>query len=173
MKTAATPRIMSPGHRDADREGTRRRGPRRRLLRRAAAGRPHRLHPRRLVRTSTPSGLLVNVDGYQIQPGITIPENANWPIHQHGRHRAGLSSGLTTTPTELGQTQLYRFVNKEGLEPAGDNYFVETAASGAAQGGVPNTDGMGPVLQGYLESANVNPVTEIADLTAAQRASNT
>ena len=48
--------------------------------------------------------------------------------------------------------------------------LVETAASGSAQAGVPNTDGMGSVLQGYLESANVNPVTEIADLIAAQRA---
>ncbi len=52
----------------------------------------------------------------------------------------------------------------------GDNNFVETAASGAAQVGVANTDGMGAMLQGYLESANVNPVTEIADLIAAQRA---
>ena len=65
---------------------------------------------------------------------------------------------------------VYRFVNKEGLESNGDNNFIETAASGAPQAGTPNTDGMGSVLQGYLESANVNPVTEIADLIAAQRA---
>jgi flagellar basal-body rod protein FlgG len=65
---------------------------------------------------------------------------------------------------------MYRFANKEGLESVGDNNFVETAASGGAQAGVPNTDGMGAVLQGYLESANVNAVTEIADLIAAQRA---
>jgi flagellar basal-body rod protein FlgG len=115
------------------------------------------------------SGLLVNVDGYQIQPGITIPENANGlSISTDGIVQAYI--GTDTTPTDLGQLQLYRFVNKEGLESVGDNNFVETAASGAAQGGVPNTDGMGSVLQGYLESANVNPVTEIADLIAAQRA---
>ena len=65
---------------------------------------------------------------------------------------------------------MYRFANKEGLESAGDNNFVETAASGSPQAGVPNTDGMGAVLQGYLENANVNAVTEIADLIAAQRA---
>jgi len=115
------------------------------------------------------SGLLVNVDGYQIQPGITIPENANGlSISTDGIVQAYI--GTDTTPTDLGQLQLYRFVNKEGLESVGDNNFVETAASGTAQGGVPNTDGMGSVLQGYLESANVNPVTEIADLIAAQRA---
>ncbi len=115
------------------------------------------------------SGLLVNVDGYQVQPGITIPQDANsLSISADGIVQAYV--GTDTTPTQLGQIQLYRFVNKEGLESVGDNNFVETAASGGAQAGVPNTDGMGSVLQGYLESANVNPVTEIADLIAAQRA---
>ena len=115
------------------------------------------------------SGQLVNVDGYQVQPGITIPEDANsLSISADGIVQAYI--GTDTTPTDLGQLQLYRFVNKEGLESAGDNNFLETAASGAPQAGVPNTDGVGAVLQGYLESANVNPVTEIADLIAAQRA---
>src|SRR5690606_34508116 len=96
------------------------------------------------------SGLLVNVDGYQVQPGITIPENANsLSISPDGIVQAYV--GTDTTPTDLGQIQMYRFVNKEGLEAIGDNNFVETAASGAAQGGVPNSDGMGALLQGYLE----------------------
>jgi flagellar basal-body rod protein FlgG len=115
------------------------------------------------------TGLLVNIDGYQVQPGITIPQDANsLSISSDGIVQAYI--GTDTTPTQLGQLQIYRFVNKEGLESVGDNNFVETAASGGAQAGVPNTDGMGSVLQGYLESANVNPVTEIADLIAAQRA---
>ncbi|HWA20265.1 MAG TPA: flagellar basal-body rod protein FlgG [Devosia sp.] len=115
------------------------------------------------------SGLLVNVDGYQVQPGITIPENANsLSISADGIVQAYI--GTDTAPTQLGQIQMARFVNKAGLESNGDNNFVETAASGSPQLGVPNTDGMGNVLQGYLESANVNPVTEIADLIAAQRA---
>jgi flagellar basal-body rod protein FlgG len=115
------------------------------------------------------TGLLVNVDGYQVQPGITIPEDANsLSISADGIVQAYV--GTDSSPTQLGQLQVYRFVNKEGLESIGDNNFVETAASGSAQAGVPNTDGMGAVLQGYLESANVNPVTEIADLIAAQRA---
>jgi flagellar basal-body rod protein FlgG len=115
------------------------------------------------------TGLLVNVDGYQVQPGITIPQDANsLSISPDGIVQAYI--GTDTTPTQLGQLQLYRFVNKEGLESIGDNNFVETAASGAPQGGVPNTNGMGSALQGYLEAANVNAVTEIADLIAAQRA---
>jgi len=115
------------------------------------------------------TGLLVNVDGYQVQPGITIPDNAsNLSISADGIVQAFV--GTDSTPTQLGQIQLYRFVNKTGLESVGDNNFVETAASGTAQAGTPNTDGMGHLLQGYLEEANVNPVTEISDLIAAQRA---
>jgi flagellar basal-body rod protein FlgG len=114
-------------------------------------------------------GLLVNASGYQVQPGITIPENAsNVSISSDGVVQAYI--GTSSTATQLGQLQVYRFVNKEGLQSIGDNNFVESAASGAAQAGVPNTDGAGSVMQGYLEEANVNPVTEIADLIAAQRA---
>lgn len=114
-------------------------------------------------------GLLVNVDGYQIEPGITIPDTANSvSISQDGTVEAFL--GTDTQPTQLGQIQLARFVNKGGLESIGNNLFVETAASGPAQIGSPNADGMGDLMQGYLEMANVNAVTEIADLIAAQRA---
>ena len=66
--------------------------------------------------------------------------------------------------------QIARFANKAGLESIGNNMFVETGASGPAQSGTPNSDGMGDLLQAYLESSNVNSVTEIADLIAAQRA---
>jgi len=57
-----------------------------------------------------------------------------------------------------------------GLQAIGDNLFVETPASGPPQDGVPNTDGMGDLQQGNLEQANVEAVTEISDLIAAQRA---
>lgn len=115
------------------------------------------------------TGQLVNVDGYEIGPGITIPEDANSiSISADGVVEAYI--GTDSSPTQLGQIQLARFVNKAGLASAGNNLFLETAASGTAQLGVPNADGMGDLMQGYLENANVNPVTEIADLIAAQRA---
>jgi flagellar basal-body rod protein FlgG len=115
------------------------------------------------------NGQLVNVNGYAVQPGITIPSDANGiQISADGIVQAYI--GTASTPTQLGQLQLYRFANKEGLQSAGENNFLETAASGPAQAGTPNSEGMGKVMQGYLEEANVNPVTEIADLIAAQRA---
>jgi flagellar basal-body rod protein FlgG len=115
------------------------------------------------------SGELVTVDGYQIQPGIVIPADANSiSISDDGIVEAFLGTG--TAPVEVGQLQLARFVNKAGLESIGGNMFVETPSSGSAQVGVPATAGFGGLQQGYLELANVNAVTEIADLIAAQRA---
>lgn len=115
------------------------------------------------------TGQLVNVNGYQVQPGITIPGNStDLSISPDGIVEAKLPGA--TVATQLGQLQLARFVNKAGLESAGDNLFLETAGSGAPQIGTPSQDGTGNLLQGYLEAANVNSVTEIADLIAAQRA---
>ena len=115
------------------------------------------------------AGLIVNVDGYQIEPGITVPDGARGiSISADGTVEAYL--GNDAEPTQLGQVQLARFVNKAGLESIGDNLFVETGASGPAQIGTAAADGMGNLMQGYLEMANVNAVTEVADLIAAQRA---
>lgn len=114
-------------------------------------------------------GLLVTVEGYQIEPGITIPENAGGlTISATGAVEAVL--GTETEPTLLGQLQLARFVNKTGLQSGGDNLFFETAGSGAPQIGLPNAQGNGSLIQRHLELANVNSVTEIADMIAAQRA---
>ncbi len=115
------------------------------------------------------SGQMVTVDGYQVQPGIVIPQDANSiSINASGVVEAYI--GNSSTPTQLGQLQLVRFANKAGLESLGDNLFGETPASGAPQTGVPGDAGLGTLLQGYLELSNVNPVTEIADLISAQRA---
>jgi flagellar basal-body rod protein FlgG len=75
-----------------------------------------------------------------------------------------------TQPQTLGQLQLARFVNKAGLESMGDNLFLETPASGPALDGNPGTEGFGNLQQAYLEEGNVNAVTEISSLIAAQRA---
>jgi flagellar basal-body rod protein FlgG len=115
------------------------------------------------------TGQLVDVNGNMIQPGINIPNTANSiSIDASGTVQAYLNSD--TTPTTLGQLQLTRFVNKAGLQSLGNNLFAETPASGTPQTGVPNAAGFGSLSQNYLEDANVNAVTEIADLIAAQRA---
>jgi flagellar basal-body rod protein FlgG len=116
-----------------------------------------------------PTGQIVNVDGYTIDPGIVIPQNARaMSISAEGVVEAYLDN--SSTPTQLGQFQLANFVNKAGLESIGQNLFVETPASGTAQVGTPAAESFGNLLQGYLELSNVNAVTEIADLISAQRA---
>jgi len=114
-------------------------------------------------------GQLVTADGYLVDPGITIPDNAmGITINKQGTI-SGTPAGQTA-PTDFGQLQLSRFVNKTGLDAIGDNLFLETAASGAPQSGTATSEGFGDLLQGYLEQANVNAVSEISDLIAAQRA---
>jgi flagellar basal-body rod protein FlgG len=114
-------------------------------------------------------GRVVTVQGNLVQPGITIPQNStSLTINSQGQVSV-VQSG-STTPTVLGQLTLTRFINKAGLLPIGDNMFTETPASGTPQDGVPQTDGMGDLQQGFLEQANVEAVTEISDLIASQRA---
>ena len=114
-------------------------------------------------------GQLVTRDGYLLDPAITVPQNAtSVTISATGAVQANIPG--QTAPQALGQFQLSRFVNKVGLESIGDNLFVETAASGQAISGLPGADGFGNLQQSYLEEANVNAVTEISSLIAAQRA---
>jgi flagellar basal-body rod protein FlgG len=114
-------------------------------------------------------GQLVTADGYLVDPGITIPENASGiTINKQGMVSGSVAG--QTAPVDFGQLQLSRFVNKTGLQAIGDNLFLETAASGAPQDGTATSEGFGDLLQGYLEQANVNSVSEISDLIAAQRA---
>lgn len=113
------------------------------------------------------NGTLVTVDGYSVLPGIVIPQDArDVTISAEGAVQA-LVGGVAQ---QLGQIQTARFVNKSGLEAVGDNLFLETEASGAAQVGNPDADGFGSLQQNFLEMANVEAVSEIADLIAAQRA---
>jgi flagellar basal-body rod protein FlgG len=75
-----------------------------------------------------------------------------------------------TAPQTIGQLQLATFPNPAGLDAQGDNMFLQTAASGAPVTGNPNSAGFGSVMQGFVETSNVNAVTEITNLITAQRA---
>jgi flagellar basal-body rod protein FlgG len=113
-------------------------------------------------------GQLVTVDGYPLDPSITVPDNTRGlTIAADGKVQGIDAAGATV---QFGQIELARFVNKAGLEAVGDNLFLETDASGAPQTGTPNDDGFGSTQQYFLEMANVDAVTEIADLISAQRA---
>jgi flagellar basal-body rod protein FlgG len=114
-------------------------------------------------------GQLVTADGYVVDPAITVPSNSTgFTINSQGSVQ--VTVGNASSPTTVGQIQLARFVNKSGLEPIGNNLFLETASSGAPQTGSPGDEGYGTLLQSQLEQGNVNSVSEISDLIAAQRA---
>ena len=109
------------------------------------------------------TGLMVTHDGYQVQPGITIPSNAiDVTINNSGEVQVKIE-GQTALST-VGQLQIATFLNDAGLEAIGDNLYKETPASGAATTGNPASTGFGSILQGFLETSNVNAVEEISNL---------
>jgi flagellar basal-body rod protein FlgG len=75
-----------------------------------------------------------------------------------------------TAPQTVGQLQLAVFPNEVGLEAQGENLLLQTAASGQPVTGNPGSPGFGQVMQGFIETSNVNVVTEITNLITAQRA---
>lgn len=117
----------------------------------------------------SPDGLLVNGDGYTVSPGITVPADAiQVTINANGGASAKLQG--QTDPVDLGQLETAIFSNEVGLEAIGNNFLIETPASGPASVSTPGAAGYGELLQGFLESSNVNPVAEITALITAQRA---
>ena len=115
------------------------------------------------------TGTLVTSDGFTVQPGIVIPENARGiSIATDGTIQ--VVTGTEGEATDIGQIELASFMNPSGLQAIGDNLFLETASSGNPITGNPGGEGFGTVRQGYVEISNVNSVTEISDLIAAQRA---
>ena len=114
-------------------------------------------------------GKLVTSDGYQVQPGITIPPTAtSITIGTDGTVSATVPGQAAAT--EIGKLQVATFPNSAGLTATGDNYLTETAASGAPNLGTPGQDGRGNVRQGMLEGSNVNVVEELVDMIETQRA---
>ncbi|HWB07703.1 MAG TPA: flagellar basal-body rod protein FlgG [Pirellulales bacterium] len=107
--------------------------------------------------------------GRVIQPQITIPidttgilisAEGNVSIQQFGQ----------TQFSQVGQLQMAKFLNEEGLLAMGENLYQETLSSGAAIFGQPGTNGLGTLNQNMLESSNVDPTNELIDLITTQRA---
>lgn len=114
-------------------------------------------------------GRIVTEDGYEVLPGITVPEDAiDVSISEDGVVEARIAGEQDLR--ELGQLELATFFNESGLEAIGDNLLLETTASGEAVIGNPGEPGFGTILQGFIETSNVDPVQEITSLIAAQRA---
>ena len=114
-------------------------------------------------------GRLVTANGYEVQPSITIPSDAqSITIGLDGTVQATLPG--QSAPTSIGTLQLADFVNPAGLQPKGQNLFLETAASGSPQVANPGLQGIGTLVQGSLEGSNVNVVEELVSMIETQRA---
>lgn len=113
-------------------------------------------------------GQLVTANGYVVQPPINIPEQTlSLTIGKDGTVSALVAGN--SVPTQVGALQLTDFINPAGLQPFGQNLFLETVASGAAQTDIPGNSGLGTLLQGALEASNVNVVEELVNMIQAQR----
>ena len=117
------------------------------------------------------NGQFVNSNGYRLLPEVILPEGFirdTVSISQDGRINVKLP-GLDD-PVDVGQLELYRFVNPAGLQAIGDNLFKVSGASGDAIAGQPGFDGMGLTLHKFLEMSNVEAVQEMVNMIVARRA---
>ena len=115
------------------------------------------------------AGQMVTANGQVLQPGITIPANAQSVTVAADGTVSVTVPGQAQAQT-LGQLQLATFINPGGLDPRGQNLYAETTASGTPNTGAPGVDGRGGLMQGYVEGSNVNVVEELVSMIATQRA---
>lgn len=115
------------------------------------------------------TGQLVTSSGYSIQPNITIPTDAvSITIGTDGTVSVRQPGQANTT--QVGTLQLVDFVNPAGLQPMGSNLYLESSASGTPQTGTPGVNGLGSIVQGFVEGSNVNVVEELVSMIETQRA---
>jgi len=113
-------------------------------------------------------GQIVNSSGYVLQPAISIPPNVTSITIGVDGTVSTLTSG-DNAPTQVGNIQLVDFINETGLQPRGENLFLETASSGSPTPGTPGQNGLGTIIQGALETSNVNVVEELVNMIETQR----
>ena len=114
-------------------------------------------------------GDIVTADGYVVQPGITIPPDAiGITVNPNGEVSVNIDGQVQDQV--VGQIEIAAFPNAAGLDPIGQNLFLETTSSGSPSIASPGDDGFATIEQGALESANVDVVKEITNLIRAQRA---
>jgi flagellar basal-body rod protein FlgG len=120
------------------------------------------------------NGQLVNSNGYRFLPEIILPEGFirdTLTVSQDGRVTVKVAG--VDDPIEVGQIEIYRFINPAGLEAVGENLFKVTGATGEVIPGRPGFDGMGKTIQRFLEMSNVSVVQEMVNMIVAQRAYET
>ncbi|OZI60308.1 flagellar basal-body rod protein FlgG [Bordetella genomosp. 11] len=116
------------------------------------------------------NGQLTTAGGLVIQPPINVPNNAlSLTIGKDGTVSV-TQPAAPGTNVQIGQLQLANFINPNGLQAIGDNLYLETDASGAPNIGQPTVDGLGSILQQYVETSNVNVAEELVNMITTQRA---
>ncbi len=119
--------------------------------------------------TLSENGTLVTSGGYVVEPGIVVPNDANH-VSVGADGTVSVTRAGDSAPTDIGRIELARFLNETGLMAIGENQFVQSEASGEPMTGFPEDEGFGRLIQGALESSNVEIVQEMTDMIAAQRA---
>ena len=114
-------------------------------------------------------GQLVTSSGYVVQPAITVPEGAQ-SVSIGSDGTVSVVTPGSAIATQVGNVQLTDFINPAGLMPMGKNLYVETGSSGTPQAGNPGVNGLGTIMQGFIESSNVNVVEELVNMIETQRA---
>ena len=114
-------------------------------------------------------GQVVTSNGYPLLPTVTVPANAT-KVNIGADGTVSVNVPGQVNVQNVGSIQLANFINPAGLQPLGQNLFLETGASGAPQAGTPGTNGLGLLNQGYVETSNVNVVEELVSMIQAQRA---
>ena len=114
------------------------------------------------------NGQVVTANGYAVDPAITIPANAQ-SIVIGSDGTVSITVPGQAAPQQIGTVQLADFINPAGLQPNGDNLYLETASSGSPQIGQPGLNGLGTLAQGALESSNVNVVEQMVNMIETQR----
>lgn len=115
------------------------------------------------------AGQVVTSSGYPLQPSITVPADTISVTVGIDGVVSALVAGNTSAST-IGDIQFASFINPAGLQPEGENLYLESPSSGTPQTGTPGQTGLGTVIQGFLESSNVNVVEELVNMIEAQRA---
>jgi flagellar basal-body rod protein FlgG len=114
------------------------------------------------------NGQIVTANGYALDPAISVPANAqSITIGSDGTVSVSVPGQAATQ--QIGTLQLADFINPAGLQPNGDNLYLETASSGSPQIGQPGLNGLGTLAAGALESSNVNVVEQMVDMIQTQR----
>ena len=114
-------------------------------------------------------GQLVTSSGYTVQPGITIPDGAQ-SVTIGGDGTVSVKLAGQASPSQVGTLEISDFINPVGLQPIGENLYIETASSGTAQAGTPGQNRLGQIEQRALEGSNVNVVAELVNMIETQRA---